>query len=180
MGDAPTAGHDVTGVAFRTATPAERAELLALMRTEMAVRLAPTLASLGMTWPQFAALVAARGEVRAVEVAGTIAGYVWIEQRGRDLHLHAIIVLASRRGRGVGSAVLRALEAEFAGHVEAIELGVEDSNARARAWYLRQGYRVTGTLPELGFEIMRKAMVDRGGGGSSGAPRPPQRRGEAP
>ncbi len=163
MGE-PGFGDAAGAVAFRTATPAERAELLALMRTEMAARLQQTLAMLGMTWPQFEAVVAARGEVRAVEVAGTVAGYVWLEQRGRDLHLHAIIVLAPRRGRGVGSAALRALESEFAGRVDAIELGVEASNARVRAWYLRQGYGVTGTLPELGFEIMRKAMVDRGGG----------------
>jgi len=162
-------GAAAGAVAFRTATPAQGAELLALMRTEMAERLARTLALLGLTWPQFEGLVAARGEVRAAEVAGTVAGYAWIEQRGRDLHLHAIIVLASRRGRGVGSAVLRALEAEFAGRVDAIELGVEASNARVRAWYLRQGYRVTGTLPELGFEIMRKAVVDHVGGGQSGA-----------
>ena len=169
MGGEPGFGDAAGAVAFRTATPAERAELLALMRTEMAERLERTLAMLGMTWPQFEAVVATRGEVRAVEAAGTVAGYVWIEQRGRDLHLHAIIVLASRRGQGVGSATLRALEAEFAGRVDAIELGVEASNARARAWYLRQGYTVTGTLPELGFEVMRKAVVDHVGGGSSGA-----------
>ena len=152
-------------VAFRTATPAERADLLALMHAELAERLERTLALLGMTWPQFEALVAARGEVRAIEVGGAVAGYVWIEQRGRDLHLHAIIVLAPRRGRGVGSAALRALESEFAGHVDAVELGVEEGNARARAWYLRQGYRVSGFAPELGFEVMRKALVDRAGSG---------------
>jgi len=145
--------------------------MLALMRAELAERLQRTLALLGMTWPQFVALVAARGEVRAIEVADTLAGFVWIEQRGRDLHLHAIIVLDSCRGRGVGSAALRALASEFAGHVDALELGVEASNARARAWYLRQGFEVTERLPALGFEVMRKPLVDRGGGGSSEEPR---------
>lgn len=166
----PGFGDAVRGVGFRAATVAERADLLALIRAELADRLERTLALLGMTWPQFEALVAARGEVRAIEVAGTVAGFVWIEQRARDLHLHAIIVLASCRGRGVGSAALRALASEFAGHADAIEVGVEASNARARAWYLRHGYEVTERLPELGFEVMRKPLVDRDGGGSSGGP----------
>ena len=161
----PGFGDAVRGVGFRAATVAERANLLALMHAELAERLGRTLALLEMTWPQFEALVAARGEVRAIEVGGAVAGYVWIEQRGRDLHLHAIIVLAPRRGRGVGSAALRALEAEFVGHVDAVELGVEEGNARARAWYLRQGYRVSRLLPELGFGVMRKALVDRAGSG---------------
>ncbi len=138
------------------------------MRAELAERLGRTLRLLGMTWSQFEALVSARGEVRTIEAAGSAAGYVWIEQRGRDLHLHAIIMLAARRGRGVGSAALHALESEFAGTAEAIELGVEASNARARAWYLRQGYRVTAMLPQLDFEVMRKVLVDRVGGGCRG------------
>ena len=152
-------GDSMSVVTFRTVTPAERPDLLALMRAELAERLERTLVLMGITWPQFEALVAARGEVRTIEVGGTVAGYVWIERRGRDLHLHAIIVLASRRGRGVGSAALRALESEFAGHLDTIEVGVEASNARVRTWYHRQGYRVTGMLPELGFEVMRKALV---------------------
>ena len=103
----PGFGDAVDGVGFRAATVAGRADLLALMRAELAERLERTLALLGMTWPQF----------------------------------------------------------------EALELGVEASNARARAWYLRHGFEVTERLPELGFEVMRKPLMDRDGGGSSGEPR---------
>lgn len=168
MDGEPGFGDELSVVAFRTATPAERADLLALMHAELPERLEGTLALLGMSWPQFEALVAARGEVRTIAVGGALAGYVWIEQRGRDLHLHAILVLAPCRGRGVGSAALRALEAEFVGRVDAVELGVDEGNARARAWYLRQGYRMSGLLPELGFEVMRKALVGRAGPGCHG------------
>ena len=161
----------VTDVALRTSTPAERAALLALMHAELAERRDRTLALLGMTWPQFEALFASRGEVRTIEVAGVVAGYVWIERRGRDLHLHAIVVVARCRGRGVGSAALSALEVEFAARADAVEVGVEEGNARARAWYLRQGYRVTRTLPDLRFEVLRKSLADRASGGSDGVSR---------
>jgi ribosomal protein S18 acetylase RimI-like enzyme len=140
------------------ATPSERAALLALMRSELATRLDRIMAVMGLTWTQFEGLYQSRGEVRTIRVADVVAGYYWIEQRCRELHLHAIIVLPEHRGRGIGGSALRGLEAEFAGRVDLIELGVEQGNTGARSLYTRAGFVVEEVLPDLGFEVMRKRI----------------------
>jgi len=140
------------------ATPAERAALLELMRGELASRLDRIMALMGLTWPAFEKLYESRGEVRTIRADGIVAGYDWIEHRGRELHLHAIILLPEHRGRGIGGTVLRALEREFAGRVDVIELGVEQDNTGARSFYLREGFAAERVLPDLGFEVMRKRV----------------------
>jgi ribosomal protein S18 acetylase RimI-like enzyme len=42
--------------------------------------------------------------------------------------------------------------------VDHIELGVHETNEAAQSFYLRQGFKVEKTLPELGFLIMRKRL----------------------
>lgn len=148
---------------FAPATPSERAELLALVRANLADRCDQIMAAIGLTWPQFEELYASRGEVRTLRCGDAAAGYCWIEERDRTLHLHALFVLPEEQGRGVGSAALRGLADEFRDRVDAIELGVEQANRRARALYERHGFRVEETLPELGFFIMRKRCVVSGG-----------------
>jgi ribosomal protein S18 acetylase RimI-like enzyme len=138
------------------ATPDERSNLLALMREHMADRLERTLQLMGLTLEQFAELYRTRGEVRTIRHRGAVAGYCWIEKRDRDLHLHAIFVLPEHRGLGIGSAVMQDLEREFGAQVDRIELGVHEANEGAKSLYLRQGFEVEKTLPELGFVIMGK------------------------
>jgi ribosomal protein S18 acetylase RimI-like enzyme len=138
----------------------ERRELLDLMRAELASRLDQIMTLMGLTWPEFERLYESRGEVRTIRVEGAVAGYYWIERRGRELHLHAIIVLPKHRGRGIGGAALRGLEREFAGWVDVIERGVEQGNTGARSLYVREGFVVEEVRPDLGFEIMRKHVVD--------------------
>jgi len=140
------------------ATQSERAALLTLMRNELAGRFDQITRLMGLTWPQFEALYESRGDVRTLKCSGARVGYCWIEQRGRELHLHALFVLPEHRGRGVGSAALRGLEEEFLGSVDVIEVGVEQDNSRAKSLYERCGFQVTRVLPELGFEIMRKRL----------------------
>lgn len=142
----------------RRATSAEREDLLSMMRHELASSIDRIMTFMGITWPQFEQLYGSRGEVRAVRVDGKAAGYCWIELRGRELHIHAIFVLPERRGRGIGRAMLRHLEAEFHDKVDLIELGVETGNAIAKSLYAREGFVVAHTLPDIGFEIMRKPV----------------------
>ncbi|HVP57411.1 MAG TPA: GNAT family N-acetyltransferase [bacterium] len=153
------------------ATPAERARLLALMRKELASRVDRILTLMGLTWPQFEALYASRGEARTIRRDGVVVGYCWIEQRARELHLHAIFVLPEERGRGIGSRALRGLESEFRGKVDVIELGVEQTNTAAKALYERQGFKVEQVLSELGFDIMRKHLSESQRDGREGSGR---------
>jgi ribosomal protein S18 acetylase RimI-like enzyme len=128
------------------------------MRDELADRFDRIMRLIGLTWSQLEGLYESRGEVRTLKRGRVVEGYYWIEQRGRELHLHAIFVLPEQRGRGVGSAALRSLEDEFRGKVDVIELGVEQDNVGARSLYERHGFKVEQVLPDLGFDIMRKRL----------------------
>lgn len=60
--------------------------------------------------------------------------------------LDGICVARSARGRGIGSALMQAIEAEaVARGYEQVRLDVIDSNWRAKALYLRLGYAVEKT-----------------------------------
>lgn len=64
------------------------------------------------------------------------------------LTLEGICVARGMRGRGIGTAMLRAVEAEARAHgLAAIRLEVSERNSRAAALYARCGYRVSGRIP---------------------------------
>jgi ribosomal protein S18 acetylase RimI-like enzyme len=138
------------------ATDEERADLLALMREHLSDRLEQTMELMELSWSEFQELYRSRGQVRTIRHGRDVAGFYWLEDRGRELHLHAIFVLPEFRGRGVGSATMRQIEEEFSADADFIELGVRDDNAGARSLYKRQGFVVAETLPDVGFTIMRK------------------------
>jgi ribosomal-protein-alanine N-acetyltransferase len=91
-----------------------------------------------------------------------VAGFCWIEERGRVLHLHGLILRKEFQGRGIGGRVLEMLETRFSGRVDTIELGVHRSNTGAVRLYERTGYRTAETRGDLGFLILRKDLADRG------------------
>jgi ribosomal protein S18 acetylase RimI-like enzyme len=147
-----------SGMEIRPATEKERAELLAFMRDDLADDADVIMQFLGITWPEFEQLYRSRGEVRTITANGESAGYCWIEHRGRELHLHAIFVLPSHRGRGIGSATFQALEKEYGAKADMFELGVRESNKGAIALYRRVGFAVSSKLAEVGFLVMRKQI----------------------
>ena len=150
--------NELRGVDSRPATREEKAEVLAFMRDDLTDDMDAIMRVLGITWSEFERLYASRGEVRAITADGEPVGYYWIEHRGRELHLHAIFVLPSYRGQGIGTAALRALEREFRGEADVFELGVREANEGARSLYEREGFATASTLAEIGFVVMRKQM----------------------
>lgn len=68
-----------------------------------------------------------------------LVGFAGIEGRGPDCLLRSVVVVASRRGTGVGAALIEALEtqAAFQG-IERLHL----LTATARAFFERCGYRM--------------------------------------
>lgn len=110
-----------------------------LMRTPEETRAAPAPA-------------VAAGDHRAILVAerdGELIGFIALNRGSflRNAHVasFSIGVLRAHWGRGAGLALLRAGEAWCrARGVERLELGVIESNARARAFYERQGFKWEG------------------------------------
>jgi ribosomal protein S18 acetylase RimI-like enzyme len=81
------------------------------------------------------------------EVAGAPVGQLWVEL-GRA-RLWAARVQSALQGRGIGTALVRAAEQDLLGRGHArASVAVEPSNARARRFWLSQGYRLLGRVTE--------------------------------
>jgi ribosomal protein S18 acetylase RimI-like enzyme len=80
-----------------------------------------------------------------------LAGYALVTWRknGRRARLYSIAVQARRAGRGVGRALLEAVEARALSQgCEALRLEVREDNRRAVALYERLGYRRFGRFED--------------------------------
>lgn len=92
-----------------------------------------------------------------VDVAGFPVAQAWIDLARRAPQriavLWAVRVMPFLQGRGVGSRLLAAAEAEIRRRgLEVAEVGVEKDNEGARRLYERLGYRQCGEeLDELGY-----------------------------
>jgi ribosomal protein S18 acetylase RimI-like enzyme len=102
-----------------------------------------------------------------IDCDGVLAGVVavrWPWLHGPYLELLA--VLPDHQGRGIGSAVLRWLEAE-GGASRNLWVAVSAFNEPARRFYARHGFVEIGTVPGLvrdGFDeiLLRKALPSAG------------------
>jgi len=110
---------------------------------------------LGLSLEQFAGLFRTVGEVRAVVSDGSVAGFLWLELRERELHIHGIILLPDFRGRGLGGQAIASAQREFAGRIDVIELGVQLANTSAIGFYEHLGFVRHDTKTAPGFQIMR-------------------------
>jgi ribosomal protein S18 acetylase RimI-like enzyme len=131
---------------------------LDLMRSQAADYLDRTMELMGLTWQEFAHLFRTVGQVYGVYEKKRLAGFYWIEEREAILHLHGLVLKETHQGRGIGSQVLTMLETTHRGCMEAIELGVHESNEGARRLYERHGYRTVKMLDDVGFFIMQKSL----------------------
>ena len=88
--------------------------------------------------------------VHVAEADGTIVGFAWVTPRGafgRSDYLRRIAVEEPRRGLGVGSALLAAVENAARADGRDVVLLVSDFNDRAQRFYRAHGYQQVGTLP---------------------------------
>ncbi len=134
----------------------QRQAFLNLMWEESGEVLERGLGFLGLTPEAFERLVHTQGNVFVLSQAQVEVGYVWLEQRERVLHIHAIVIRRPFQRRGIGTAVLSELENEYRGSVDAIELGVERGNQAARALYEKLGYEVVRHIDEVCFDVLQK------------------------
>ena len=143
-------------IEYRGPTDEEKGLFLEWMRDHMGATVGAVMEFLELDWQEFARLFGTVGEVRAIECDRRLAGFIWIEKRKRDLHVHGIILQPEYRGKGLGGRIFDDLAAEFRDDVDAFELGVRTSNDGAIRFYERRGFRLHRTIEDVGFRIYRK------------------------
>jgi ribosomal protein S18 acetylase RimI-like enzyme len=104
---------------------------------------------------------------RVAEIDGRVVGYLWAG-RGegntgiylfmrRSLFVYVLAVAEAERGRGVGRALLGAIEDEArACDAEIVQLSVVGANARAKALYRSLGYEVSSELMTKTLKHVRR------------------------
>ncbi len=128
-------------------------------------------AALPEAWPQeeIAATLRIGGTLWLARTKGNeLAGYLLAQRVADEVHLLQIVVAASHRGRGVGTALVHALERDAQG-ARAVYLEARMSNRRAIRFYERLGfvrvglrpryYAPAGGLPAEDAVIMRKTLA---------------------
>jgi GNAT superfamily N-acetyltransferase len=93
--------------------------------------------------------------VEDVAVGYLLAVYVFsLEHLGVTAEIDELFVLPSRRGHGIGSALLKTAESEFV-RVQCtnVSLQLSRGNASARAFYRRQAY-----TERSGYELLDKML----------------------
>jgi ribosomal protein S18 acetylase RimI-like enzyme len=143
---------------YRRAEEPDYDGFLELMRTEVGEYLGASARILGIPWSEFARLFRERGAVHCIELDGHNAGFFWIELRDRTLHIHALILRPGDRGRGLAGRLLRDLAEEYQGQADEFELGVHESNRRARLLYEKAGFREVRRMPGIGFLILQRPL----------------------
>ena len=83
-----------------------------------------------------------------IEVDGQPAGRLYLDRRPRDIRIVDIALLPEHRGRGVGTALVTAVQAEAEAGGRTVSIHVERFNP-ALAWYRRLGFQVVGATGEV-------------------------------
>jgi GNAT superfamily N-acetyltransferase len=78
------------------------------------------------------------------QIVGGVQGSLW----GRSMHIDALWVDDSQRGRGFGSKLMKAIEEYAASHGHPL-VYLETTSFQALPFYRGLGYEVFGKLPEI-------------------------------
>lgn len=132
--------------------------LFQLMYDQAPDYLEHTLELMEMTREEYSQLFQTVGQVVGIYDDGHVAGFYWVEERENTLHLHGLILKDAFQGLGIGSQVLRDIEARYSERVDYIELGVHQSNTGAIKLYKKFDYKTVDVLDDLGFEVMQKEL----------------------
>jgi ribosomal protein S18 acetylase RimI-like enzyme len=143
---------------FKPAGLEQYSECMRLMLEEADDYLQGTLKLMQMSVDQFEHLFRTVGRVYYILENEELAGFYWIEERERVLHLHALVLKSPFQGRGIGTQTLHMLASEYSGKMQTIELGVHESNEGAMRMYERNGFKTVKHLDDLRFRIMQKSL----------------------
>jgi ribosomal protein S18 acetylase RimI-like enzyme len=94
------------------------------------------------------------------ERGGAVVGFAHFGRGPRGPELYRIYADPAHYRTGVGSALLENLHGRIAGRIESYVLDVHSKNARARAFYVRQGFVPVGEgVTQDGHMTLRKTLT---------------------
>ena len=146
-------------ITCQPATDSQYQEFLGLMLDHMADYLKSLMMLMEITLEQFSEILGSVGQVYSIQMDDQVSGFYWIEERGRELHLHGLILKTEYQGRGIGTQTLKALEEKYKDSMDFIELGVHKTNQKAIELYKKLGYQMVTSLDDLGFLILQKDLI---------------------
>jgi ribosomal protein S18 acetylase RimI-like enzyme len=143
---------------FEAASAEHYGECMQLMLDEAGGYLQGTLKLMQISMDEFNHLLRTVGTLHAIFDDKQLAGFYWIEEREKVLHLHALLLKQQFQGKGIGTQTLNMLASKYEGTMTTIELGVHDSNEAAIRLYERKGFNTVKRLNDLKFRIMQKDL----------------------
>jgi ribosomal protein S18 acetylase RimI-like enzyme len=143
---------------YKPAEQEQYEEFLQLTQDQASGYLECTLDLMKMTREEYSQLFRSRGQMYGIYMDSQAAGFFWIEEREKTLHLHGLILKKEFQGQGIGTQVLYDLEARYGDRMDCIELGVHESNVRAKKLYERLGYETVKNYSDSGFDVMQKKL----------------------
>ncbi len=79
-------------------------------------------------------------------------GLLWVELNGtfgKYPYLHMLLVKESHQGKGIGKLLLKYFEEDLTSEYHKVFLMVADQNEKAKAIYLKSGYKQVGILEDF-------------------------------
>jgi len=143
---------------FEAAFPEQYDDCVKLMMDEAGDYLRGTLKLMQISVDEFNHLLRTVGRLYAIYDDKQMAGFYWIEEREKVLHLHALLLKKHFQGKGIGTQTLNMLASKYKGRLTTIELGVHESNEAAIRMYERNGFSTVRQLEDLKFRIMQKDL----------------------
>ncbi len=130
-------------------------DLMYLMRKDSSSYMNDTLNKIESSWEKLYAMVQSVGTVYRVIKDEQITGYLWIEERGRVVHIHGLVMKDAYKSKGIATEALTYLEHTYRETKDALELGVHESNIPAKSLYEKLGYETVRRIDQIGFLIMQ-------------------------
>ena len=110
---------------YQFATAAQYDEFFSLMLEHMADYFETLMIQMGMSIDELRHLLQTVGGVYSINCEQGVAGFLWVEERGDEVHLHGIVLKENYQGQGIGTRALRELADKYRGEMAFIELGVQ-------------------------------------------------------
>jgi ribosomal protein S18 acetylase RimI-like enzyme len=127
-------------IELRACRADERAALFELLRAELGPYEQIAITDLGLTWEALEERLRKVGEVRTVVAGSETAGFAWIELVPPTLLVQSLVLVPDLRGRGIGTEVIRQLEAEFGELAETMDIGTLEVNEAGIGFLRRCGF----------------------------------------